>query len=277
MLYCMLEDCTFDDELSHIVSWEPHGLSFKVHDREGFERILPRWFKEKYESFRCLLEQWGFIKLSRGKNRSCWYQVNFAHGRKSRLQSISKDDFIKGMPEYLSPREEPDLYRMETAETSISNKKNRLRTLRDHSSSTTANSDHYSAANSSASKSSSLKRSREGDDSSLASAAVGPPPSKKEKKTKKPAQKAPPSSMPPPPSKSNGGGCKVCGKDDDHSNLLLCEGCDTESHTYCLDPPLDAVPDEDWFCGMYTQQYHFMSLPLIDKLTFSVAAPPAWL
>jgi PHD-finger len=166
---------------------------------------------------------------------------------------------------------------METAETSISNKKNRLRTLRDHSSSTTANSDHYSAANSSASKSSSLKRSREGDDSSLASAAVGPPPSKKEKKTKKPTQKAPPSSMPPPPSKSNGGGCKVCGKDDDHSNLLLCEGCDTESHTYCLDPPLDAVPDEDWFCGMYTQKYHFMTLPLIDKLTFSVAAPPAWL
>ncbi|KAG7338186.1 HSF-type DNA-binding protein [Nitzschia inconspicua] len=265
MLYSMLEDCTFDDELRHIVSWQPHGLSFKVHDREAFERILPRWFKEKYESFRCLLEQWGFVKLSRGKDRSCWYHVNFAHGRKAKakLQNISKEEFLKDMPEYLSPREEPNLYAMETIESSIERKKSRLRTLRDHSSSSNTSNDHHSAGNSLASKSSSHKRSRDGDDSSLASTA--PPPSKKEKKSKKSSattatsktaasvQLPPPPPAAPAPSSAralpaDGVGCKVCGRDNDHSNLLLCEGCDTESHTYCLDPPLDAVPDEDWFC-----------------------------
>jgi hypothetical protein len=263
MLYGMLEDCTFDNELCQIVSWQSHGLSFKIHNRDGFERILPRWFKEKYESFRNLLEQWGFVKLSRGKDRGCWYQKNFGHGRKTKLLHISKDDFLKGMPEYLSPREEPDLYSMESVESSISDKRKRLRTLREHSSSTY--NDHHSAANSLASKSSSHKRSRDGDDSSLASAAAAaaPPPPKTEKKSKKTTQKVLPNpvpSLPPPPpppastvlppsQNPAGGGCKVCGRDNDHSNLLLCEGCDTESHTYCLDPPLDAVPDEDWFCG----------------------------
>lgn len=44
-------------------------------------------------------------------------------------------------------------------------------------------------------------------------------------------------------------GCRICGFDDDHANLLLCEGCDTEVHTYCLTPPLEKVPTGDWFCG----------------------------
>jgi hypothetical protein len=258
MLYGMLEDCTFDKELCRIASWQPHGLSFKVHDRDGFERIMPRWFKEKYESFRNLLEQWGFVKLSRGKDRGCWYQKNFAHGRKAKLLHISKEDFSKGMPEYLSPREEPDLYSMESAESAIADKKKRIQSLRDHSSSTS--NDHHSGANSFESKSSSYKRSHDGDDSSLASVAAIPP-AKREKKAKKSTRKlSPPRFAPPPPPQSaravpspppnpHGLGCRVCGQDDDHSNLLLCEGCDTESHTYCLDPPLDAVPDEDWFCS----------------------------
>ena len=61
MLYGMLEDVTFDDELSKIVSWQPHGLAFKVHDEKPLNGSFLVGFKEKYESFRCLLEQWGFI------------------------------------------------------------------------------------------------------------------------------------------------------------------------------------------------------------------------
>ena len=128
MLYGMLEECTFEDTYSRVVSWQPHGLSFKIHDRKGFERILPKWFKEKYESFRCLLEQWGFIKLSRGKERGCWYQVNFAHGRKAQLKNISKNVFLKGMPEYMSPRDEPNLSKMATLESSIEDKRQGLKT-----------------------------------------------------------------------------------------------------------------------------------------------------
>jgi len=43
-------------------------------------------------------------------------------------------------------------------------------------------------------------------------------------------------------------GCVVCGEDDDHANLLICERCDSEYHTYCLDPPLRSVPEGDFYC-----------------------------
>ena len=44
-------------------------------------------------------------------------------------------------------------------------------------------------------------------------------------------------------------GCVVCKQDNDHANLMLCEACNGEYHIYCLNPPLEAVPDGDWFCG----------------------------
>jgi hypothetical protein len=46
-----------------------------------------------------------------------------------------------------------------------------------------------------------------------------------------------------------GTGCLCCSEDNDHANILLCEGCNDEYHTYCLDPPLRAVPSGDWYCS----------------------------
>ncbi len=43
--------------------------------------------------------------------------------------------------------------------------------------------------------------------------------------------------------------CEVCGTDDHSDVLLLCDICSSGYHTYCLQPPLDQVPDEDyWLC-----------------------------
>jgi hypothetical protein len=44
-------------------------------------------------------------------------------------------------------------------------------------------------------------------------------------------------------------GCRICRRDEDHANLLLCEACNDEYHTYCLKPALECVPEDDWFCG----------------------------
>ncbi|KAK1939647.1 hypothetical protein X943_001917 [Babesia divergens] len=44
------------------------------------------------------------------------------------------------------------------------------------------------------------------------------------------------------------GGCEVCGADSDWEALLLCDGCNLGYHIFCLDPPLDSVPQGDWFC-----------------------------
>lgn len=40
--------------------------------------------------------------------------------------------------------------------------------------------------------------------------------------------------------------CPVCGDDDNEDVLILCDGCDVATHTYCLG--LDSVPSGPWFC-----------------------------
>ncbi|XP_033910052.3 PHD and RING finger domain-containing protein 1-like isoform X2 [Acipenser ruthenus] len=42
--------------------------------------------------------------------------------------------------------------------------------------------------------------------------------------------------------------CEVCGRSDREDRLLLCDGCDAGYHMECLNPPLNAVPVEEWFC-----------------------------
>lgn len=44
------------------------------------------------------------------------------------------------------------------------------------------------------------------------------------------------------------GVCKVCGIDKDDDSVLLCDTCDSEYHTYCLNPPLVRIPEGDWHC-----------------------------
>ncbi|XP_077237756.1 methyl-CpG-binding domain-containing protein 9-like [Tasmannia lanceolata] len=44
------------------------------------------------------------------------------------------------------------------------------------------------------------------------------------------------------------GVCKVCGIDKDDDSVLLCDSCDSEYHTYCLNPPLARIPEGNWYC-----------------------------
>eukprot|EP00531_Pseudo-nitzschia_arenysensis_P006472 CAMPEP_0116122016 /NCGR_PEP_ID=MMETSP0329-20121206/3995_1 /TAXON_ID=697910 /ORGANISM="Pseudo-nitzschia arenysensis, Strain B593" /LENGTH=801 /DNA_ID=CAMNT_0003615847 /DNA_START=137 /DNA_END=2542 /DNA_ORIENTATION=+ len=356
MLYNMLEDCTFDERYSHIVSWQPHGLAFKVHNRDELEKILSRWFREKYESFRCLLEQWGFLKLTRGKDRGCWYHKKFYYHRssstsihsKNRYHNINKDDFIESMPDYLSFRDEPDLEKESTEVNRISpvkkmkesnalakkdskskkisvpnkralesdneetdslirNKQSRYRssTRREcpycHVSLTAQGfKNHVKSCRIVRKKRKSMDGDSDSDSSNILddesdsgseerkiSADGGracrhcgeffskygyksherrckfflPSSNKKNAKAnansneirnanvidnetnRKEEVPSDDSSI-----DSVESGCRICGFDDDHANLLLCEGCDTEVHTYCLTPPLEKVPTGDWFC-----------------------------
>jgi len=43
--------------------------------------------------------------------------------------------------------------------------------------------------------------------------------------------------------------CEECGSGEAEDRMILCDSCDRGFHTFCLDPPLDAVPSGEWFCA----------------------------
>lgn len=111
MLYDMLEDVSGDPRLARIVSWMPHGRAFRVHKPDDFEvKIMPKYFRERYSSFRYLLEQWGFQGLRRGRDRGAYYNVLFVRGERDNIENVTKEIMLSVMPEYLAPKDEPDFY-----------------------------------------------------------------------------------------------------------------------------------------------------------------------
>ncbi|XP_064113052.1 E3 ubiquitin-protein ligase UHRF1-like [Macrobrachium nipponense] len=46
-------------------------------------------------------------------------------------------------------------------------------------------------------------------------------------------------------------GCHECGGKDNPGKQLMCDECNSAFHIYCLNPPLEAIPDvEEWFCPL---------------------------
>ena len=43
--------------------------------------------------------------------------------------------------------------------------------------------------------------------------------------------------------------CCVCGSGENEERMILCDKCPLAFHLECLSPPLDAVPEGDWFCS----------------------------
>jgi hypothetical protein len=57
LLYSVLQDAEKDPDLADIISWEPSGTSFKIHDQKSCaEHVLPHYFP-KMKSYRSLRRQ----------------------------------------------------------------------------------------------------------------------------------------------------------------------------------------------------------------------------
>nr|XP_018914523.1 PREDICTED: E3 ubiquitin-protein ligase UHRF1-like [Bemisia tabaci] len=45
-------------------------------------------------------------------------------------------------------------------------------------------------------------------------------------------------------------GCHVCGKKDEPAQQLMCDECNMPYHIWCLNPPLESIPDiDEWYCA----------------------------
>lgn len=109
-LHYMLSNC---DGQEHIVSWQPHGRCFMVHDMKEFvASMLPLWFRQsKFASFQRQLNLYGFQRLTQGRDKNAYYHEYFLRGRPLLAHTITRTKVKgKGARKASSPETEPQLY-----------------------------------------------------------------------------------------------------------------------------------------------------------------------
>ena len=69
-----------------IVSWQPHGKAFRVHQPNAFTSIImPQYFKQqkKYKSFQRQLNIYGFQRIGKGLDAGAYFHPMFIRNQKS--------------------------------------------------------------------------------------------------------------------------------------------------------------------------------------------------
>ena len=96
-----------------ILSWQPHGRAFLVHDPERFvAEIMPEYFNQtKYSSFQRQCHMYQFERITAGPDKNAYHNASFLRGRPhlaSRMQRTRVNG--KGARRPGNPLKEPDFY-----------------------------------------------------------------------------------------------------------------------------------------------------------------------
>jgi hypothetical protein len=72
-----------DPDLTSVITWMPHGRSWKILDRESFANFaLPRYFGHtNHASFVRIINAWGFRRVTKGPDRDTYYHELFLRGK----------------------------------------------------------------------------------------------------------------------------------------------------------------------------------------------------
>ncbi len=116
-LHIMLQQIE-DDGLAHIVSWQPHGRCFVVHEPKQFvKQVMPHYFKQtKIASFQRQLNLYGFSRLTGGLDKGGYYHELLLRSNRSLAYDIHRIR-IKGTGVRLptDPGSEPNFYALPPA------------------------------------------------------------------------------------------------------------------------------------------------------------------
>jgi len=108
----------------HIVSWQPHGRCFVIHNQKEFiEHVMPKYTKHsKFPSFRRQLNLYGYRRLTKGKDRGGYYHELFLRGKPFLARRMQRK-CIKGTGVRCrnNPKDEPDFYKMESITAQMRN------------------------------------------------------------------------------------------------------------------------------------------------------------
>lgn len=103
-------------EFSDIITWMPHGRSWKVLKPNLFESlVMPLFFEySNYHSFNRLVNAWSFRRISSGPDRGSYYHELFLRG-KPHLQKYMRrlPKTHKKLP--MKKQDEPDFYKLDKA------------------------------------------------------------------------------------------------------------------------------------------------------------------
>jgi len=106
---------------SHVVSWQPHGRSFRVHYPKDFiEHIMPKVFRQsKWSSFQRQLNLYGFMRITDGPDKGAYYHPKFLRGMPAKSAQIVRTR-IKGTKVRTAthPDDNPNFYEMPPLEPS---------------------------------------------------------------------------------------------------------------------------------------------------------------
>lgn len=100
-------------EFSSIITWMPHGRSWKIFDSKEFSTVvMPLFFENNnFDSFVRLVNAWGFRRISSGPDRGSYYHEMFLRGvphLKGRMRRMAKKE--KKAP--IDPENEPDFFKI---------------------------------------------------------------------------------------------------------------------------------------------------------------------
>lgn len=113
-LHAVLDQVEIDG-LSHVISWQPHGRCFVIHQPQEFvEYVMPRYFRQsKLTSFQRQLNLYGFSRLTRGPDAGGYYHELFLRGKVNLCKRMQRTK-VKGtmFKAASSPENEPDFYKM---------------------------------------------------------------------------------------------------------------------------------------------------------------------
>jgi hypothetical protein len=110
-LYEMIQKIETDG-LAHVVSWQPHGRCFLIHEATTFKHLMQNYFKlSKIASFQRQLNLYDFQRLTVGVDKGSYYHELFLQNRPDLASQIQR---IKvkgtGVRAKSNPEDEPNLY-----------------------------------------------------------------------------------------------------------------------------------------------------------------------
>jgi len=107
-LHKIVERCEIDG-YSSIISWMPHGRSFKIHNRNEFvTKVMPKYFYiTRFTSFIRQLTLYGFYKCRKGADKGSFFHELFLRNRPGLCVGITRSSEKKRKLE-----SEPNFYKM---------------------------------------------------------------------------------------------------------------------------------------------------------------------